>query len=49
MKNIEGGPQAPRNLLEELQAEKPDRNVVFTAIEQLEGNAQKREFFSAVC
>ena len=47
MKNIEGGPgpRTPKNLLEKLQAEKPGRNVAFTAIEQLKDEAQMREFF----
>ena len=45
MKNIEGGPRTPKNLLEKLQAEKPGRNDAFTAIEQLKDEAQMREFF----
>ena len=45
MKNFEKGPEAPQNLLQKLQAEKPDRNVAFTAIEQLKDEAQMREFF----
>lgn len=37
--------QAPENLLKKLQAKKPNRNVVFTAVEQLKDEAQIREFF----
>jgi len=42
---IEGGPQVPKNLLEKLQAKEPDRDVAFTAIEELKDKAQIREFF----
>ena len=45
MKNFEKGSEVPQNLLQRLQAEKPDRNVAFTAIEQLKDEAQIREFF----
>ena len=45
MKNFERGPEAPKNLLQELQAENPERNVAFTAIEKLKDEAQIRKFF----
>ncbi len=45
MENFEQEHQVPKSLLERLQAEKPDGNVAFTAIEQLKDEAQIREFF----
>ncbi len=50
MRNFEGEPQTPENppsekLLEKLQAEDPDREVVFIAIEKLKDEKQIKEFF----
>ena len=44
MENFEG-PESSPNLLKKLQAENPDRNVSFIAIDQLKDEVQIREFF----
>ncbi len=45
MKNLEEVPEKPQNLLQKLQAEKPNWDVTYTAIDQLEDEAQIQEFF----
>jgi hypothetical protein len=37
---------ADKNLFEKFQAENPERNVVFTAMEKIKDEAQMQEFFS---
>ena len=45
MEIFEYGSEAPKNLLQELQAKNPDRNVAFTAIEELKDPEQMKQFF----
>ena len=45
MEKFEHGSEAPKNLLQELQAKNPDRNVAFTAIEEIKDPEQMKQFF----
>jgi len=45
MENFEHRSEMPKNLLQELQAKNPDRNVAFTAIEELKDPEQIKQFF----
>ena len=44
MKNFEHGSEVPKNLLQELQAKNPDRNVAFTAVDELKNSEQMKQF-----
>ena len=44
MTNLEGGPERPQTLLERLQAERPGKRVINTAIEKLTDPDEIREF-----